>query len=138
VPRLQRLEQLARWHEEYLRAGAGRRCVPAPGTVALGFGPGPRGGATPSADHARVLPDPLSDHPVLCVLGDPARDLLPIDLVTVLRTLTVLLVGSVSPTIYTKINCYDRLGSSGPCGSAVQSMSPAPGHSWRRSQARTL
>jgi hypothetical protein len=25
----------------------------------------------------------------------------------------VLLVGSVSPTIYTKINCYDRLGSRG-------------------------
>ena len=34
--------------------------------------------------------------------------------VNILRTLTVLLIGSVSPTIYTKINCYDRLGSSGP------------------------
>ena len=31
--------------------------------------------------------------------------------VNILRTLTVLLIGSVSPTIYTKINCYDRLGS---------------------------
>ena len=36
MPRLQRLEQLAHWHEEYLQAGA--RPALRPGTVALGRG----------------------------------------------------------------------------------------------------
>ncbi|MGQ0575740.1 MAG: hypothetical protein ACT4RN_16285, partial [Pseudonocardia sp.] len=43
-------------------------------------------------------------------------DLLPIGLSQhrALRAHPVLLVGSMSPTIYTKINCFHRLGSRGP------------------------
>jgi len=62
-------------------------------------------------DHARVPTDPLSDHPPLRVLNDSAPDLLPIGLGQHPAHATVLVVGSVSPIVYTLINCYDRLGS---------------------------
>jgi hypothetical protein len=64
--------------------------------------------------HTGAPPDPGGDHLGLEILGDPAGNLFAIGSVNILRwSLTRCSSSTMSPTTYTKINCYDREGSRG-------------------------